>query len=62
MAIQDSHLRELKTALRDTLSENDAIVEHAEANREEGDGNFDVELIPISRGESIFRGDYFSAS
>ena len=29
---------------------------------EEGDGNFDVELIPISRGESIFRGDYFSAS
>jgi predicted phosphodiesterase len=29
---------------------------------EEGDGNFNVELIPISRGESIFRGDYFSAS
>jgi predicted phosphodiesterase len=29
---------------------------------EEGDGNFNVELIPISRGESIFRGDYFSAA
>ena len=28
---------------------------------EEGDGNFDVELIPISRGEAIFRGDYYRA-
>ena len=28
---------------------------------EEGDGNFDVELIPISRGEAIFRGTYYSA-
>ncbi len=28
---------------------------------EEGDANFDVELIPISRGEAIFRGKYFSA-
>ena len=43
MAIQDSHLRELKTALRDTLSENDAIVEHAEANREEGGPDIQVE-------------------
>ena len=43
MAIQDSHLRELKTALRDTLSENDAIVEHAEAGREEGGPDIQVE-------------------
>jgi predicted phosphodiesterase len=28
---------------------------------EEGDGNFDVELIPISRGEAIFRGEYYRA-
>lgn len=43
MAIQNSHLRELKTALRDTLSENDAIVEHAEANREDGGPDIQVE-------------------
>jgi HK97 family phage major capsid protein len=43
MAIQDSHLRELKTALRDTLSENDAIVDHAEAGREEGGPDIQVE-------------------
>tara|TARA_Y100001949_G_scaffold175259_2_gene184660 strand:+ start:3043 stop:4200 length:1158 start_codon:yes stop_codon:yes gene_type:complete len=28
---------------------------------EEGDGNFDVELVPISRGEAIFRGTYYRA-
>ncbi len=28
---------------------------------EEGNGNFDVELVPISRGEAIFRGEYYSA-
>ncbi len=27
---------------------------------EEGNGNFDVELVPISRGEAIFRGNYYS--
>ena len=27
---------------------------------EEGNGNFNVELIPISRGEAIFRGKYYS--
>ena len=27
---------------------------------EPGNGNFNVELIPISRGEAIFRGKYFS--
>ena len=43
MAVQDSHLRELKTALRDTLSENDAIVDHAEAGREEGGPDIQVE-------------------
>ena len=43
MAIQDSHLRELKTALRDTLSDNDAIVDHAEAGREEGGPDIQVE-------------------
>ena len=29
---------------------------------EEGDGNFNVELVPISRGEAIFRGTYYNAS
>jgi HK97 family phage major capsid protein len=43
MAIQDSHLRELKTALRDTLSDNDAIVDHAEAGREAGGPDIQVE-------------------
>ena len=28
---------------------------------EPGNGNFNVELIPISRGEAIFRGKYYSA-
>jgi len=28
---------------------------------EEGNGNFDVELVPISRGEAIFRGEYYKA-
>ena len=28
---------------------------------EEGDNNFDVELVPISRGEAIFRGTYYAA-
>ncbi len=43
MAVSDSHLRELKTALRDTLSDNDAIVAHAEANREEGGPDIQVD-------------------
>ena len=47
MAVQDSHLRELKSALRDTLSENDAIVNHAEANREEGGPDIQVEAKHI---------------
>lgn len=28
---------------------------------EEGDNNFDVELVPISQGEAIFRGTYYAA-
>tara|TARA_R110000824_G_scaffold7817_2_gene35311 strand:+ start:10709 stop:11911 length:1203 start_codon:yes stop_codon:yes gene_type:complete len=32
-----------------------AVVEY-----EVGDGNFNVELVPISRGEAIFRGRYYS--
>jgi HK97 family phage major capsid protein len=47
MAVQDSHLRELKAALRDTLSENDAIVNHAEANREEGGPDIQVDVKHI---------------
>ena len=47
MAVQDSHLRELKSALRDTLAENDAIVNHAEANREEGGPDIQVEAKHI---------------
>ena len=47
MAVTDSSLRELKSALRDTLSENDAIVNHAEANREEGGPDIQVEAKHI---------------
>ena len=47
MAVQDSHLRELKSALRDTLADNDAIVNHAEANREEGGPDIQVEAKHI---------------
>ena len=43
MAVQNSHLRELKGALRDVLAENEAIVDHAEANREEGGPDIQVE-------------------
>jgi predicted phosphodiesterase len=34
-----------------------AVVEY-----EPGDGNFNVELVPISRGEAIFRGRYYTAT
>lgn len=47
MSVQDSQLRELKSALRDTLAENDAIVAHAEANREEGGPEIQVEAKHI---------------
>ena len=47
MAVTDSHLRELKTALRDTLAENDAIVNSAEANREEGGPDIQVDAKHI---------------
>ena len=47
MAVTDSHLRELKTALRDTLSENDAIVDSAEAGREEGGPDIQVDAKHI---------------
>ncbi len=48
MAVTDSHLRELKTALRDTLAENDAIVNSAEANREEGGPDIQVDAKHIN--------------
>jgi len=47
MSVQDSQLRELKSVLRDTLAENDAIVAHAEANREEGGPEIQVEAKHI---------------
>jgi HK97 family phage major capsid protein len=47
MAVTDSHLRELKSALRDTLSENDAIVDSAEAGREEGGPDIQVDAKHI---------------
>lgn len=47
MAVQDSHLRELKAALRDSLAENDAIVAHAEDNREEGGPDIQVDVKHI---------------
>jgi HK97 family phage major capsid protein len=47
MTVTDSHLRELKAALRDTLSENDAIVDHAEAGREEGGPDIQVDAKHI---------------
>ena len=39
----NSRLKELKGALKDVLAQNDAIVEHAEANREEGGPEVQVE-------------------
>lgn len=42
MAI-DSRLKELKGALKDVLAQNDAIVDHVEANREEGGPEVQVE-------------------
>lgn len=39
----DSHLKGLKSALRDTLADNDSIVAHAEAGREEGGPDIQVE-------------------
>ena len=39
----DSRLKELKSALREVLAENDKIVEHADMNREEGGPDVQVE-------------------
>lgn len=39
----DSRLKELKGALKDVLAQNDAIVDHVEANREEGGPEVQVE-------------------
>jgi len=39
----DGRLKELKSALRDVLADNDAIVNHAAANREEGGPEIQVE-------------------
>lgn len=39
----DSRIRDLKASLRDALAENDAIVDHAEAGREEGGPDIQVE-------------------
>lgn len=39
----ESRLKELKGALKDVLAQNDAIVEHVEANREEGGPEVQVE-------------------
>jgi HK97 family phage major capsid protein len=39
----DSRLKELKGALKDVLAQNDAIVDHVEANREEGGPQVQVE-------------------
>lgn len=39
----DSRLKELKSALKDVLAQNDAIVDHVEANREEGGPEVQVE-------------------
>ena len=39
----DGRMKELKSALRDVLAENDAIVTHADANREEGGPEIQVE-------------------
>tara|TARA_B100000902_G_scaffold400049_1_gene475184 strand:- start:741 stop:2009 length:1269 start_codon:yes stop_codon:yes gene_type:complete len=39
----DSHLKGLKSTLRDVLADNDTIVAHAEANREEGGPDIQVE-------------------
>jgi HK97 family phage major capsid protein len=40
----DSRLKELKSALKDVLAENDRIVDHVEANREEGGPEVQVEI------------------
>lgn len=39
----DSRLKELKSALKDVLAQNDSIVDHVEANREEGGPEVQVE-------------------
>ena len=39
----DGRLKELKGALKDVLAQNDAIVDHVEANREEGGPEVQVE-------------------
>ena len=39
----DSHLKGLKSTLRDVLADNDAIVAHAEDTREEGGPDIQVE-------------------
>ena len=40
----NSRLKELKGALKDVLASNDQIVEHVEANREEGGPEVQVEV------------------
>lgn len=48
----DGRLKELKSALRDVLADNDAIVNHAAANREEGGPEIQVEAKHVQAFQS----------